>query len=656
MKVLVLGGTQFMGRLTVEALLKAGHEVVLFNRGRTANPFEGRPTLRHVSCDRMGDRDGFREALRGEGPCDAVVDFIGFQETYMQDVLEALTLPASTAGGRRQFATKHYIFVSTDSVYWAQKLPTADARVSEDDSQDFSPPEFEKHLEHCQKTSLGEYQLRYGGNKLGCERVLEEAWQADGFPFTALRLPDVYGPCDNLGGFWELLLAIEMRRPVPAGLPTGRVRAVDGREPADPKNRRFSWAFAEDVRDAILACVAKGPEVHGATMNVAHEEAVHLRETARMIAEAMGLDPEAVRFDDRRDAALPSTDYGALDVSRALRLLRPWRPTPMRAAVHRSVQWFLSSRENRRYHRLVHREPRRFDESGCRRLAPGLRELPCCWVGAPEKAALVRGGPAVLADALPELTGQAVLRFMQRLMDQAGEAQVASELQRGPEVERQTWVLRHFAGHLLTQSEHDAAYRLEAPEVLAQTDLLAELESPLAGIRADSAGQPPARMLQLGGRGSRTMLRRVPQEQGAPAGFWDCALLGRRKWRLFPPDTPLAALCVDSVSGHADESPADCFACGPDVIAVQARYTSFGPATCWEYEQTMGDAVVVPNGWWFQTYDDDRTLSISAEYGAVLPGVADVAPPVAPRGASPQRSSSKVREDSPEVIDFELVD
>lgn len=318
----------------------------------------------------------------------------------------------------------------------------------------------------------------------------------------------------------------------------------------------------------------------------------------------------------------------------------------MRTAVKRSVDWFTQSREHRRYHRLVHRENRHYDEAEARRWNSKMSELPSVWVGSPQKAALVRDGPVMLVDALPDFTGQAVLSFMQRLMDQVGEAQVACEVQKGAEVERQTWALRHFAGHLLPQSEHTAAYRLVAPAILAQTDILAELRSPLADIRQDDAGEPSARVLKLGGAGARTTLRRSPARDG---GLWDCVLLGRRKWRLFPPETPHAALAADP---GADESLADCFACGPDTTMVQKRYPGFSPAVCMECEQCMGDAVVVPAGWWYQTYDDDRTLSVSAEYG--LPGTGG---PGVLGDARPRIGvTSAVPAEEPEVIEFELVD
>merc|ERR1711971_268414 len=144
-------------------------------------------------------------------------------------------------------------------------------------------------------------------------------------------------------------------------------------------------------------------------------------------------------------------------------------------------------------------------------------------------------------------------------------------------------------------------------------------------------------------------LRRAPAH--VVGGFWDCALLGRRKWRLFPPDTPTASLCVD---GAANESSVDTFTCGPDVHMVQTRFVGFAPGLCWECEQAMGDAVVVPNGWWYQTYDDDRTLSISAKYGVTLAGITEhvgVPPASVMKGA---RVETPYEEEEPEVIEFEL--
>jgi 2'-hydroxyisoflavone reductase len=67
LKLLVLGGTLFLGRHVVEAALEQGHEITLFNRGQT-NP-DLFPTVEHL----RGDRGGDLSPLAGR-EWDAVVD------------------------------------------------------------------------------------------------------------------------------------------------------------------------------------------------------------------------------------------------------------------------------------------------------------------------------------------------------------------------------------------------------------------------------------------------------------------------------------------------------------------------------------------------------------------------------------------------------
>src|SRR5947207_11078817 len=99
MDLLVLGGTQFVGRHLVQAALDGGHRVTLFNRGRT-NPelFPRAERLR-------GDRDGDLAALAGRR-WDAVLDVNGY-------------LPGQVrrATARLQDAVGLYAFISTISVF-----------------------------------------------------------------------------------------------------------------------------------------------------------------------------------------------------------------------------------------------------------------------------------------------------------------------------------------------------------------------------------------------------------------------------------------------------------------------------------------------------------------------------------------------------------
>jgi 2'-hydroxyisoflavone reductase len=99
MKLLVLGGTKFLGRATVGAALAKGHEVTLFNRGQT------NPDLFPQAEKIRGDRTEDLSALSGR-TWDAVVDSSG----YVPGVVRASAEMLSESTG-------FYLFVSSLSVY-----------------------------------------------------------------------------------------------------------------------------------------------------------------------------------------------------------------------------------------------------------------------------------------------------------------------------------------------------------------------------------------------------------------------------------------------------------------------------------------------------------------------------------------------------------
>lgn len=99
MKILILGGTVFLGRHTVEAVLARGHEVTLFNRGQhSPELFPGVEKLR-------GNRDGDLTALKGRS-WDAVIDPSGYVPRIVGDSARLLA-----------DAVEHYTFVSSLSAY-----------------------------------------------------------------------------------------------------------------------------------------------------------------------------------------------------------------------------------------------------------------------------------------------------------------------------------------------------------------------------------------------------------------------------------------------------------------------------------------------------------------------------------------------------------
>ncbi len=143
MRLLILGGTHFLGRALTNAATAAGHDVTLFHRGRTyADDF---PHVRHV----LGDRDGGLGALGGADTWDAVIDTCGFVPRLVRDAAHVLRDRVGL-----------YTFVSTISVY-ADPLPlhaTEDApRATLDD------PTVEEVTIHT-----------YGGLKTLCEDAARE--------------------------------------------------------------------------------------------------------------------------------------------------------------------------------------------------------------------------------------------------------------------------------------------------------------------------------------------------------------------------------------------------------------------------------------------------------------------------------------------------
>src|SRR3978361_836808 len=99
MRLLILGGTKFLGRHAVDAALTAGHDVTIFTRGKT-NP-DPHPDV----GDLTRDRDGNLAALEGR-TWDGVVDTSGYVPRILRQSAELL-----------RDAVGRYVFVSSISVY-----------------------------------------------------------------------------------------------------------------------------------------------------------------------------------------------------------------------------------------------------------------------------------------------------------------------------------------------------------------------------------------------------------------------------------------------------------------------------------------------------------------------------------------------------------
>jgi 2'-hydroxyisoflavone reductase len=173
MRILVIGGTRFVGHAMAEAALAAGHDVTLLHRTRTTEL----PGATHLLADRDGDL-----SVLGDGHWDATIDACAYLPAQVRRLRETL----GDRGG-------HHLFVSTVSVYQEPSGPdaTEDTRLLDepDDGTD----------EVTNET--------YGPLKVACERVARESYGEDSL--AVIRPTYVVGPRDMTARYpwWPLRAA-----------------------------------------------------------------------------------------------------------------------------------------------------------------------------------------------------------------------------------------------------------------------------------------------------------------------------------------------------------------------------------------------------------------------------------------------------------------
>lgn len=235
MRVLVMGGTRFIGVSLTEILFEQGHEVVLFNRGNKAAPIEG---IQQIHGDRK-DTAQLKEKLAGES-FDAIFDNNGRERSDTEPLVELF-----------KDKVQHFVYVSSAGVY----LKTDQLPHKEGDPVDPNS--------------------RHKG-KFETEHYLDQT----GMPFTSVRPVYIYGPQnynDVEAWFFDRIVR---DRPIPIpkhGLPITQLGHV------------------KDLARAMAAVLGNSRAI-GQIYNISGDRYVTFDGVARACAIAAGKDPDSLKL------------------------------------------------------------------------------------------------------------------------------------------------------------------------------------------------------------------------------------------------------------------------------------------------------------------------------------------------------------------------
>jgi 2'-hydroxyisoflavone reductase len=310
LRTLILGGTGFIGRHLVDALVEGGHDVTIFHRGLSAG---GRRTkAREV----IGDRSSDLERLDPQA-FDLVVDTSGYEVGPVRAAL------------RRFAGVARYVYLSTISVYRDAGALDEAAALKEGDVDDDTALSLEK----------------YGVLKAACERAVREQ---RGDRALVLRLGRTVGPHDSDARFPWLL-----RRIARGGWLLG---------PGDP----HALAQLADARDVAAFLVRAATHDLRGTLNVAGEPIAIDALYATMIAVTRSdarvcwvdddvLNAHAVRPYSEQPLWLPKTLR--MDIPIAKARAAGFAPRPIANTVQDTWEWLATGWETD----AAAREHRRLD-------------------------------------------------------------------------------------------------------------------------------------------------------------------------------------------------------------------------------------------------------------------------------------------------------
>jgi 2'-hydroxyisoflavone reductase len=243
MKILIIGGTIFLGRHLIEAALEKGHQITMFTRGlHNADLY---PQVEKLHGNRAIDLS----ALQGKS-WDAVFDTCGYVPGIVRKSVAIL-----------RDSVEHYTFVSSCSVYgdFDPKGADENSPVAKLTAEQIEKAEKIDTGKRAKAVSYGE---AYGGLKALCEQTAEELMPGR---VLNVRAGLIVGKYDSIERFTYWVRRVsEGGKVLAPGKPERRVRVIDARDLAE-----WTVSMAENANAGIYN--ATGAE-NGLTMQKMLEE------------------------------------------------------------------------------------------------------------------------------------------------------------------------------------------------------------------------------------------------------------------------------------------------------------------------------------------------------------------------------------------------
>jgi len=260
-KILIFGGTQFIGRRLVEMLLETeAYELTLFNRGKSMpNLF---PNVKKI----LGNRRNEEIEQLKEGDWDVVIDVSSYHPEPLQRAVDIL-----------KNKVKRYVYISTISVYddeaCQNQLITEATKLKSYTEED--------------KTAENITGQNYGPKKVACEEILQNTPELDSI---ILRPSVVYGKYDPFDRHYYWLYRIQHQDKI--------LLPENGKA-------RLTFTFVDDLVKSVIAAIEV--EKHREIYNITTHPVLSLKEITAEMAKVLEKEPEWI---DKESDWLLSKEVG----------------------------------------------------------------------------------------------------------------------------------------------------------------------------------------------------------------------------------------------------------------------------------------------------------------------------------------------------------